>query len=146
MNPTPTPDRDRRAAALAVAEPTELADLAEQLLARLGPPTVTRTPETGLVMMQVREPVRRERFHVGEVVVSRAEVEWGGEIGWSARVGSDREAALSAALCDAAAEIDPVAAEQVAELCDRTSTRRRAVAAREWRELAATRVRFEELD
>lgn len=138
--------RERRAELLAIADPTELTQLADALLARFEPPTVVAAPEVGVVMMQVREPVCRDRFQLGEIVVSRAEVAWCGADGWAMRLGTDREAALSAALCDAAAEFDPAAAAEVASLCRRTEAARAAADASEWAALAATRVTFEELD
>ncbi len=147
--PTSRLDRDARAALLAIAEPDELDEVARWCEQRVGSPIVALPPETGLVMLQVREPVRTERFHLGEVVVSRAEVEWPepiGAIGWSMRLGTDVRAAYAAAVCDGAAAIDPVAAVEVDRLCDRTAARHHDAAVAEWRALAATRVAFEELD
>ncbi|MFN3258588.1 MAG: phosphonate C-P lyase system protein PhnG [Ilumatobacter sp.] len=137
--------RERRAELLSLAAATELEQVADDLLGRLGAPTVTSPPETGLVMLQVREPVCRDRFHVGEVVVSRAEVMWLGSAGWSMRLGCDRGAAVAAALCDAAAELDG-GSEAVADLCDRVEARLADEAHAEWAALAPTRVTFEELD
>ncbi|MEJ7801644.1 MAG: phosphonate C-P lyase system protein PhnG [Ilumatobacter sp.] len=146
MHTSDTHARTRRSELLALAEPAEVSDLADELLARHGDPVVTLESETGLVMMQVREPVAKERFHLGEVVVTRAEVEWHGTIGWSMRLGTDRGAALAAALCDAAAEIDVDSERQVVELCDRIERRSHDHDEREWSELLTTRVAFEELD
>lgn len=140
-------DRDARSAMLAVSDPSDLRRVAASCTARVGEPIVAVPPETGLVMLQVREPVCDERFHLGEVVVSRAEVEWdGGVIGWAMRLGTDREAAHAAAVCDGAAELDPAAAVEVDDLCRRTAARRRAAASIEWSKLTATAVSFEELD
>jgi alpha-D-ribose 1-methylphosphonate 5-triphosphate synthase subunit PhnG len=141
-----TQARTRRSELLARAEPAELTRLADDLLARHGTPEVTVPPETGLVMMQVREPVAAERFHLGEVVVSRAEVEWAGALGWSMRLGTDRGAALAAAMCDAAAELDLDAERQVLDLCERVERRLAAHATQEWTDLLTTQVTFEELD
>lgn len=137
--------RDERVTLLAVADRVELTALADELLATFEAPVVTAAPEVGVVVFQVREPVCGDRFQLGEVVVTRAEVEWRGETGWSMRMGVDREAALSAALCEAAALIDPDAAFAVAALCARTEDRRARAAATEWSDLAPTRVVFEEL-
>ena len=142
----PDRTRDQQVESLAVADPDELCRLADEFLEQYGKPTVIMAPETGLVMMQVREPVCRERFHLGEVVVSRAEVDWRGATGWSMRLGTHRAAALAAALCDAASAFDAVAAERVDALCRTTDARRAADADAEWHALAATRVNFEELD
>jgi alpha-D-ribose 1-methylphosphonate 5-triphosphate synthase subunit PhnG len=142
-------DRDGRAALLALAAPDDLNELARWCVERVGEPTVALAPETGLVMLQVREPVRSERFHLGEVVVSRAEVEWpepAGAIGWAMRLGSDVDAAHAAAVCDGAAELDAAVAAEVDRLCRQTADRLREAADAEWLALAATRVSFEELD
>ena len=131
---------------LAVADSDALADLADDLLGELGAPTVEAPPEVGLVMMQVREPVCRERFQLGEVAVAHARVNWHGASGWSMRIGTDREAALSAALCDAAAQIDSGAQGRIDELCERTEAALRRATQSEWSDLLATKVVFEELD
>ena len=149
--PFSTVPRAHRCELLALADRTDLLDLADDLLggrlrADHGDPDVHEPAEVGLVMMHVREPVAGTRFQLGEVVVSRAEVEWHGHVGWAMRLGTDRAAALSAALCDAAAEIDPVACRQVEELCLAVGARRRDEELREWSQLLTTRVAFEELD
>lgn len=139
-------DRTARSTWLARADATALNALADDLLGRFEPPLIVRAPEVGVVMMQVREPVCAERFHIGEVVVTQAEVDWGEATGWAMRLGTDRVATLSAALCDAAAEFDADAGAEVEALC--AATRARLIRDRdeEWAALAATSVRFEELD
>lgn len=134
-----------RAALLAVAEAGDVVALAERCLDVYGDPSVLIAPETGLVVMQVREPVCAERFHLGEVVVTRAEVEIHGHRGWSMRLGHDRVATLGAAVCDAvAAGSGPLAAD-VEALCQLTRERRAQQLADEWSEIAPTLVEFEEL-
>ncbi|MEQ8438679.1 MAG: phosphonate C-P lyase system protein PhnG [Ilumatobacter fluminis] len=147
MNATAPPlDRRRRVELLAVATPTDLAELAEDLLGRLGAPVVEASPEVGLIMMQVREPVCRERFQLGEVAVATARVRWHGAGGWSMRIGTDRSAALAAALCDAAAQVDAAAQRRIDELCARTAAAADRAGRQEWSALLATEVVFEELD
>ena len=138
--------RAQRSELLARADAGELTALADEFLATLGAPTVTVPPQCGLVMLQVREPVAAHRFHLGEVVVTRAEVDWSGAIGWSMRLGSDRAATLAAAVCDAAAEVDDTSRVLVDDLCRRGADRHRARSEREWSELLTTAVAFEELD
>lgn len=138
--------RRERTELIALADADELVALAEALLGRLGQPTVVTAPEVGLVMMTVREPVCGDRFHLGEVLVTRAEADWGGTTGWAIRMGADRETALAAALCDAAALIDEAAATEVDDLCRRTRADLSAAKDREWATLVATEVQFEELD
>lgn len=119
----------------------------EQLASML---TVTHRPEVGAVVMQVREPVAAERFHLGDVVVTRAEVGLDGERGWAMRMGGDRASALGAALCDAVAsttrpEWQPWRAE-IDALCRQTAEHHAERDRRENDELAPTAVSFEELD
>jgi alpha-D-ribose 1-methylphosphonate 5-triphosphate synthase subunit PhnG len=131
---------------LATAEATELMETAEDLIAIFGDPTILTPPETGLVMMVIREPVCEERFHLGEVVVTRAEVTIAGFRGWAMRLGNDRIAALAAAICEAIGRSDLPQRALVDRLCERTASRQAAFLATEWQQLSATEVRFEELE
>ena len=142
-------NRNRRTELLARADADDVRQLAEAFLSRRSVAEelqVVNPPEVGMVMMQVREPVCKERFHLGEVVVTRAEVAVAGARGWAMRPGTDRETALAAALLDACAEHDRGLATEVDSLCDRTASRLAADDRREWDELRATAVSFEELD
>lgn len=134
-----------RAELLAVAEAEEVVALAESCLAEFGDPLMLAPPETGVVVMQVREPVCAERFHLGEVVVTRAEVEVAGARGWAMRLGDDRVATLAAAVCDAVAAAGGALAAEVDHLCVTTQRRRADRRAAEWDAIAPTIVKFEEL-
>lgn len=141
-----TAAREARAELLAAATPEELADMAERLIADgLADLVVVKPPKTGLVVMQVREPVADERFYLGEVLVTECTVDLGGVLGWAMRAGDDRVAVLAAAVLDAVATAGHPAAAQVAELCDRVAARREAARDAEWDEIAATVVEFEDL-
>lgn len=142
-------NRNERSELLARADADALRHLAEKFLARrtiAEEVHIINPPEVGMVMMQVREPVCRERFHLGEVVVTRAEVAVAGSRGWAMRAGTDRETVLAAALLDACAEHDGSLAAEVDSLCERTAAHLSADERREWEELCATSVSFEELD
>lgn len=139
-------EMERRAALLAVADGDAVRSVAEVCLERLGEPTMVTPPETGIVMLQVREPVVRERFHLGEVVVTRADVELGGHRGWSMRQGTDRIAALAAAICDAGARCDDELATHVESLCEETAREIERSTADLVARLEPTVVEFEELD
>jgi alpha-D-ribose 1-methylphosphonate 5-triphosphate synthase subunit PhnG len=145
--------RERRCELLAMAPSTELIALAERLLAAdeiAEALIVTHHPETGAVVMQVREPVCAERFHLGDVVVTRAEVAIDGQRGWSMRLGSDRPATLAAAMCDALAVTSRHSwqswRDEIDALCRQTAEHHEELERREWSELVATAVAFEELD
>lgn len=92
--------------------------------------------------MQVREPVCAERFHLGEVVVTRAEVEVAGARGWAMRLGTDRVATLAAAVCDAVATTGGTFADDVVALYETARRRRDDDKADEWRAIAPTNVNF----
>ncbi len=131
---------------LAATSADDVRACADRCLEALGDPVVVEPPTTGIVMMQVREPVVGERFHLGEVVVTRAEVDLAGARGWAMRMGADRVSALAAAICDAAAQSDGPAADWVDELIEETARERQ----RREHDVAATLqptiVSFEELD
>jgi alpha-D-ribose 1-methylphosphonate 5-triphosphate synthase subunit PhnG len=136
---------NERAELLAVADAAEVVTLAESCLVEFGDPVLLGPPEVGLVVMQVREPVCAERFHLGEVVVTRAEVEIAGARGWAMRLGDDRVATLAAAVCDAVAAAGGALAADVEQLCAATQLRRAERQAVEWDAIAPTIVSFEEL-
>ncbi|PXY30418.1 phosphonate C-P lyase system protein PhnG [Prauserella sp. PE36] len=137
--------REERCGLLAEAEPDELRALADQCLADGADVRVLVGPEIGFVTAQVREPVAAERFLLGDVLASRAEVELAGHRGWAMRLGDDRASALAAAVLDAEVEAARPHAADVAELCARVARRRQEREAAEWAELAPTVVEFEEL-
>lgn len=139
-------NRARRCELLAATPGPTLIALADRVIDDAGPPRVVLAPEVGMTMMTVREPVEAIRFHVGEVLVCRAEVDHRGQSGWAMRMGEDRAATLAAALLDAEAAADGPRRAAIDELCRRTERVLAEDRAREWAELAATTVRFEELD
>jgi alpha-D-ribose 1-methylphosphonate 5-triphosphate synthase subunit PhnG len=136
----------QRVELLATAPAEELTELGEELIFRLGDPQIILAPEVGLVMMEIREPVCEERFHLGEVVVTRAEVHFAGRMGWAMRIGTDKVATLAAALCDAVGASDKPERALVDQLCLRNAQRQLVSQRNEWAELSATEVRFEEMD
>ncbi len=138
---------DERAELLAFAQRGEVVPLAERLLSEgvLEGLSVIRPPQVGLVLMQVREPVAGERFHLGEVLATQCSVELDGTPGWSMRGGDDRVAALAGAVLDAIAAANRPEAEQVQALCVQVAQRRRWEHEAEWEQIAPTAVTFEEL-
>lgn len=140
-----TSTRPERTAWLARAGRDELVALADACLADGAEPHVVLGPEVGTLATQVREPVARERFLLGDVLACRAEVELGGARGWALRLGEDRVAALAAALCDAEVEAGRPHAAEVLALCGRVADRVAAQRSVEWSALSPTVVEFEEL-
>ncbi|MHA6625427.1 phosphonate C-P lyase system protein PhnG [Pseudonocardia sichuanensis] len=136
---------ERRAELLAVATRDDLVALADRITADAAC-RVERGPEVGMVVLEVREPVAGERFHLTEVLVTEARVSVDGAPGWAMRTGDDRLAALAAAVCDAAAEAGHALAPEVERLCAETADRQAAETAAELARVAPTAVAFEELD
>ncbi len=137
--------REDRMALLAVAEPTELVELADACLSDGATPHVLLAPEVGCVATQVAEPVAGERFLLGDVLACRAEVELGGARGWAMRLGDDRAAVLAAAICDAEVQARRPRATDVVAMCGRAAQRMAVAESAEWALLAPTVVEFEEL-
>ena len=148
--------RDRRAELLAVAEPKAIQQLASRALELSSVSdslVVTKAAETGLIMMQVREPVCKERFYLAEVVATRAEVLLHDQTGWAIRMGTDRPTALGAAILDAICEVaTDIHIEfvelhrSIAELCAQTIDDQAEAKAAEWNEVSKTIVNFEALE
>lgn len=139
-------DRDRRCELLAATDAPGLVTLAERCLDDGATVTVVAGPEVGTVALQVRDPIVGERFFLGEALVTRVEVGLDGARGWAMRMGSDRVAALAAAVLDAEVEAGRPRAGEVDALCRSTDRALAAAADAEWDDLAPTEVRFEELD
>lgn len=137
---------EQRAELLAAADVTAVSDVADQLIALHGEPHVISPPETALVAFDVREPVESIRFRVGDVLVTRAEVDISGHAGWAIRPGDDHLGALAAAICAAVGDSGLDGADLVDLLCARTSALQAAADQAEWADVITTRVEFEELD
>jgi len=97
------------------------------------------------VVTQVRDTVAEERFILGDVMVTQAEVERHGAYGWSMRLGSDRMAALAGAILAAEWQAGGPRATEIEALADRTAEQRRAERAAEWERLTPSIVEFEEI-
>lgn len=137
--------RSRRAELLSAAESGSLLDIADQCVADAGQPTLVLGPDVGMVMMTVREPVEATRFQLGEVLVTRSEVEHRGVRGWSMRMGTDEVGSVAAAICDAEAAAGGRLTDAVDQLCAATAARLAAERRAEWEELRPTIVAFEEM-
>ncbi|MCC5952253.1 MAG: phosphonate C-P lyase system protein PhnG [Acidimicrobiia bacterium] len=138
--------REQRCELLAAAPPDDVIGLAERAVAEGSPPQLIVGPEVGTVVVQVREPVVGDRFHLTEVLATRAEIDLDGTRGWAMRLGDEPIPTLAAAVLDAEATARRPLADEVMALCDRVADERAAAEHQEWSVLAATTVQFEELD
>lgn len=130
---------------LNMADASAVIELSHACLADDSDVTITRPPVVGTVVAQVREPVAEERFILGDVLVTQAEVRRREVAGWTMRMGSDRLAALAAAICATEYLSDGPRATDVVALCEAGRAERARLRAAEWERLAASIVEFEEI-
>lgn len=139
-------DRSDRFELIAACEEATLAGLANEVLEDDPPLSVRQDPRPQLLMQQVREPVERRPFNLGELLVTPAEVELADALGFAMVPGKAERAALSGAIVDAAVagghELTPAIVETLAE----TETRNREQRRREWAESKHTAVEFETME
>lgn len=137
---------ERRCELLAAADREELLAAADACLADQPAPEIILAPQVGSVVLTVREPVEATRFHLGDVLVTRAEVEHLGQRGWAMVMGADEGRALAAAICAAEAQADGPSAPQVNALCAVTAQHLDRQRSQEWEELTPTIVSFSEME
>ena len=68
---------------LAQADAASLAVVADECLAAASTPRVHFGPDVGTIMLTMREPVEATRFHLGEVLVTRCQVEHRETVAWA---------------------------------------------------------------
>ncbi|MFC7403524.1 phosphonate C-P lyase system protein PhnG [Georgenia alba] len=139
--------REERTELLARAEAGAVVAIADRVTAGAGRDAVqvTRTPQVGTVVAQVREPLSRHRFILADVLTTQAEVSLDGHLGWALRMGEDRQAALAQAICDAEAERGGPQCAAIEDLARRTRAHLAEARAAEWARLVPTIVEFEEV-
>lgn len=142
--PSADVDRDSRVGLLARADRDTLIHLADACLRECEVSTLSG-PQLGTVLLQVREPVERRRFYLGDVLVTEARLRLGEHEGWAMRLGDDPEATVAAAVCDAACQAGTSHRDDILELCARTRAELAAHRSAEVADIAATAVEFEEL-
>lgn len=132
--------RSDTAALIALA--TETLDFGDEAGIEL---SVIHPPEVGSITMTVREPVESTRFHLSDIVVTRAEIEYRDVRAASMLIGDEAEAALAAAILDAELEAQGPMATSIENLLVETQLGEIAAAEAEWEELKPTIVSFEEV-
>jgi alpha-D-ribose 1-methylphosphonate 5-triphosphate synthase subunit PhnG len=141
-------DRNHRFAVMAQAQGDlePLLTLAERVLDESGDTvTVLTPPRIGMVMLRLREPVDGTVYNAGEVLVTEARVTLDRHEGYAMRLGRAPGITLAAAVLDAAVEarhaLAPDILAQLAALDDAERARQLGT----WREVAPTRVVFDEM-
>ena len=97
-------------------------------------------------MQQVREPVERRPFNLGEVVVTPAEVELDGERGFTMHTGKSERAAFSGAIVDAAIAGGHEREQEMIAALQAAAERREAERTRQWSESEHTAVTFQTME
>lgn len=110
-----------------------------------------RSPEVGTVQLQVREPICRERFILGDALVTVAEVAVGSSLGWAMRTGNDPHGAVAAAILDgwlaqSTLEIDALHLTMVDNLLQATAAKQTTEQSLKTSQVLSTAIQFEELD
>ncbi|GAA4283011.1 hypothetical protein GCM10022261_05420 [Brevibacterium daeguense] len=143
----PRRSREELTELLSAAEPAQIIALADTVIGSLDEDElhITRPPETGTIVAQVREPLAEQRFILGDLIASTAEVALAEVRGWAMRLGDDRHAALAQAVLDAEVLRAGPAAEEILALADQVADHRHAQRAAEWERLVPTIVEFEEI-
>lgn len=133
-------DHERLLDILARANVGRLTELAEGLLAALGPVEVVQS-RTGLVMLPMRDTVLGTDFHLGEVLVAEAHIRAAGTEGYGVVVGRDLDRAMAMAVVDAAASLGQT--PEIRAFLHREAAEQAATDTARLREVEATRVDME---
>ena len=110
-----------------------------------------RSPEVGTVQLQVREPICRERFILGDALVTVAEVAVGSSLGWAMRTGNDPHGAVAAAILDgwvaqSTPETDALHLTMLEDLLQATVLHESAERSLKTTQVLSTAIQFEEMD
>jgi alpha-D-ribose 1-methylphosphonate 5-triphosphate synthase subunit PhnG len=97
-------------------------------------------------MHRVREPVERRPFNLGEVLVTPAEVDLDGVLGFAMVPGKNERAALSGAIVDAAVAAGHETAPDIVEALADVDARRREKRRLAWAESKHTTVDFQTME
>lgn len=139
-------DRSDRFELIAACEAETLGRFANDVLADDPPLFVRQEPRPQLIMQQVREPVERRPFNLGEVLVTPAEVDLDGARGFAMVPGKSERAALSGAIVDAAVAGGHKTTADIVEALEDVDARRREQRRRTWAESKHTTVDFQSME
>lgn len=118
--------------------------LAEEVLAT-APVAAIVPPRVGTLMLRLREPVAGSVFNAGEVLITEARVALAGHEGYAVRFGREPEATVAAAVLDVAVAAGHPLTERIVAFLDQAAASAAEQEEAAWRELAPTRVDFDEM-
>ncbi len=139
-------DRSDRFELIAACEEATLAQFANEILQTDPSVSVRQAPRPQLVMQQVREPVERRPFNLGEVLVTPAEVELDGVGGFAMVPGKAERAAFSGAIVDAAVAGEHERTAAIVTTLRDVATDQQARRNRAWAESKHTAVEFDTME
>jgi alpha-D-ribose 1-methylphosphonate 5-triphosphate synthase subunit PhnG len=139
-------DRSDRFELIAACEGATLARFANEILEDDPPLSVRQEPRPQLLVQQIREPVERRPFNLGEVLVTPAEVELADTRGFVMIPGKAERAALSGAIVDAAVAAGHERTPAIVEMLTDTGAKQREQRRQAWAESTHTTVEFETME
>lgn len=139
-------DRSSRFELIAACDDETLVEHADAVVDGGTTVRVLQAPTPQLVMQQVTEPVHRDAFNLGEVLVTAAEVELSETKGFAMVPGKAEKPALSGAVLDAAVECEHPHTPAIVSALEAAAADREARRRRRWGETRETRVEFEEME
>lgn len=139
-------DRSNRFELIAACQEATLAQFANEILRADPSMSIHQAPRPQLLMQQVREPVERRPFNLGEVLVTPAEVELNGVRGFAMVPGKAERAALSGAIVDAAVAGEHESAADIVTTLKDVAADQQARRNRAWAESKHTAVEFDTME
>jgi len=104
---------------------------------------ITSEPSAGMVMITVVDPLEKTPFYLGEVFVTKCEVEINGKPGYGCVIGQEEERALYGAVLDAIMGHDHELADKIRPMLALVEEEILHCSAREIQLAARTRVNFD---
>jgi alpha-D-ribose 1-methylphosphonate 5-triphosphate synthase subunit PhnG len=139
-------DRSDRFELIAACDDETLVEQADAVVDGGTEVRVLQAPTPQLVMQQVTEPVRRQPFNLGEVLVTAAEVELQDAKGFAMVPGKAEKPALSGAVLDAAVAADHPRTDSIVTALESAAEERDRARRQRWGETRETTVDFEEME
>lgn len=139
-------DRSDRFELIAACDDETLVEHADAVVDGGTEVRILQAPTPQLVMQQVTEPVERNSFNLGEVLVTAAEVTIHDEKGFAMVPGKAEKPALSGAVLDAAVASDHPRAPKIVSALQDAAANRRQTEYESWGRARQTTVDFEEME
>jgi len=134
-------NREERFEIIAVSEKASILELAEEILKDTEVKILKE--QTGMIMARASDSVVGAVFNLGEVLVTEAEVEIGGEKGYAMVLGMEPEKACAGAILDAAVETNHPLKNKISETLEEERKKTKERKRKLWGVVKPTKVEFE---